>query len=166
VHADPDNRPQPHLHYKLTFLIHIRIPYHYGTYSLIIPAGFYEMERRRVELRERLELLEQLTNTRARIAVKIDFEDGRHSGDTDWSHVFLHVRSPGLNSYLPVDHPERNDTRSPDQLAAARNHNLELLAEAENCTLKLVWQTIFPTLIDLQAEGHLISLADSQSLCD
>jgi hypothetical protein len=87
-----------------------------------------------------------------------------HNWLIDWFQVFRHVRSPGHNEYLPADHTTLNENRIPDQLQADANNATKLSVAAQNTVVKLVWQSIFPTLIDLQAKGKKLSLVDSESL--
>jgi hypothetical protein len=72
--------------------------------EIVIPAEFYEREDRRAALHEHFEFLKQLTNTRARIAVKIDFDgcDHLHNGFIDWTKVFRHIEFPGHNELPPL----------------------------------------------------------------
>ena len=75
----------------------------------------------------------------------------------------MHVRSPQTIEYLPDDHPARNDNRTLEQLDADLENTTKLTVAAQNMTVKHVWESIFPNLIDLQAKGNKISLVDPES---
>ncbi|KAI4685954.1 uncharacterized protein J4E88_003791 [Alternaria novae-zelandiae] len=121
--------------------------------SIYMPEDIYQVEERRILLRQRFDLLQQLTNTRARIQVIFP------SKEMYW-HSQIGPSRKGYECLLPTDPTIRQAMLATTERLSVSNVGTEIDAAVHNENVHIIMETIFPSLMALKARGHQIHLDD------
>ncbi|KAI4909323.1 hypothetical protein J4E90_008020 [Alternaria incomplexa] len=124
-----------------------------STSHIHLPEDIYQVEERRTLLRQRFDLLQQLTNTRARIEVIFP------NKERYW-HLQIGRMRKRYQDPLPTDQTIRQAMLATTERLSASNVGTDIDAAVHNKNVHIIMEAIFPSLTALKARGHQIHLDD------
>ena len=124
-----------------------------STIYIHLPEDIYQVEERRTLLRQRFDLLQQLTNTRASIEVIFPNKER-------YLHLQIGRMRKRYQDLLPTDPTIRQAMLATTERLSASNSGTEIDAAVHNENVHIIMEAIFQSLTALKARGHQIHLDD------